>query len=281
MKKIYLILLSFSFFALQAGVTVTSVINPSCSGSCDGVIIFQVSGGVTPYTIQFSNGSGCTSPTTFTSSATSYTVSNVCGCGSAYTIVVTDASSAFVGSANANVNPPTAIQTFINSRDSLLCNGGKDTIYETIIGGTQPYSVIWTPSLGINNSSSISTGIDSAISSPISTTNYTITITDAHNCIQTNALTVYVNNCTAIEQFISNKENINIYPNPNNGSFVIETNTTTKQTMQVYDVNGRMVLSQTLTGKTNIDASSLNEGVYNINIISNEGVVNKRLVIVR
>jgi hypothetical protein len=48
----------------------------------------------------------------------------------------------------------------------------------------------------------------------------------------------------------------------------------------VYDVNGKLVLSQIINGKTTIDASSLNEGVYNIIIISNEGVVNKRLVIV-
>ncbi|HEX7415234.1 MAG TPA: T9SS type A sorting domain-containing protein [Bacteroidia bacterium] len=84
-----------------------------------------------------------------------------------------------------------------------------------------------------------------------------------------------------IQQFVSNKEQINIYPNPNNGSFVIEPSNNTKQTMQVYDVNGKIVLSQTINGKTTIDASSLNEGVYNISLISNEGVVNKRLVIVR
>jgi len=51
--------------------------------------------------------------------------------------------------------------------------------------------------------------------------------------------------------------------------------------MQIYDVNGKLVLSQPISGKTNIDASFLNEGVYNISIICNEGVVNKRLVIVR
>jgi hypothetical protein len=51
--------------------------------------------------------------------------------------------------------------------------------------------------------------------------------------------------------------------------------------MQVYDVNGKLVLSQTINGKTSIDASSLNEGVYNISLQCNEGAVNKRLVIVR
>ena len=51
--------------------------------------------------------------------------------------------------------------------------------------------------------------------------------------------------------------------------------------MQVYDVNGKLVLSQTITGKTNIDASTLNEGVYTISLQSTEGMVNKRVVIVR
>jgi hypothetical protein len=74
---------------------------------------------------------------------------------------------------------------------------------------------------------------------------------------------------------------ISVYPNPNDGNFVIETNSTIKQTAQVYDVNGKLVLTQTINGKTSIDASSLNEGVYNISITSNEGVINKRLVIVK
>jgi hypothetical protein len=51
--------------------------------------------------------------------------------------------------------------------------------------------------------------------------------------------------------------------------------------MQVYDVNGKLVLSQTINGKTTIDASNLSEGVYNLSIISSEGVVNKKLVIKR
>ncbi len=83
-----------------------------------------------------------------------------------------------------------------------------------------------------------------------------------------------------IEQYNTNNT-ISIYPNPNNGLFVIEPSNTTQTTMQVYDVNGKLVLSQTINGKTTIDASSLQEGVYNISLQSNEGVVNKRVVIVR
>ena len=96
---------------------------------------------------------------------------------------------------------------------------------------------------------------------------------------------VCFNSCpatTGIEQFANTNEQVNIYPNPNNGSFVIEPqNTWYNVHCTMYDVNGKSVLSQTITGKTSIDAGSLSEGVYNISIINNEGVVNKRLVIVK
>jgi len=80
---------------------------------------------------------------------------------------------------------------------------------------------------------------------------------------------------------VSNTNQVGVYPNPNNGSFVIDPSNTTKQTIQLLDMNGKMVLSQIINGKTTIDASSLSEGVYTISLISSEGVINKRLVIVR
>ncbi len=87
---------------------------------------------------------------------------------------------------------------------------------------------------------------------------------------------------TGINQLSVKNNQINIYPNPNNGLFVIEPqNTLYNIRCTVYDVNGKAVLTQTLNGKTSIDASNLNEGVYNISVISNEGVANKKLVIVR
>ncbi len=103
-----------------------------------------------------------------------------------------------------------------------------------------------------------------------------------------NSTMVYINvdsssaHTTGIKQINSINEKLNIYPNPNNGSFVIELqNTLYNVRCTVYDVNGKMVLSQTINGKTTIDAGSLYEGVYNISLQSNEGVANKRMVIVR
>ncbi|HEX7415177.1 MAG TPA: T9SS type A sorting domain-containing protein, partial [Bacteroidia bacterium] len=63
----------------------------------------------------------------------------------------------------------------------------------------------------------------------------------------------YMDHCGGIVQ---NKalEQIGIYPNPSNGTFIIETNATTKQTIQIYDVNGKVVLMQTINAKATIDA---------------------------
>ncbi|HTA61811.1 MAG TPA: SBBP repeat-containing protein [Bacteroidia bacterium] len=88
------------------------------------------------------------------------------------------------------------------------------------------------------------------------------------------------NRQSGIKQLL-NSSQVNIYPNPTKGSFIIETTATEKQSVQVFDVNGKLVFSQTINGNANIDASNLSDGVYNVSIIGNEGVVNKRLVIVK
>jgi hypothetical protein len=74
---------------------------------------------------------------------------------------------------------------------------------------------------------------------------------------------------------------LKIYPNPAQNNFTVETNATEKQTLQLFDVNGKLVLAQTINEKTIIDAGNLNAGVYSLSIISNEGVLTKKLVIVR
>ena len=85
----------------------------------------------------------------------------------------------------------------------------------------------------------------------------------------------------SIKTIHTNENNFSFYPNPNNGVFTIETSNTAKQTVQMHDVTGKLVLSQVINGNTNIDAGSLNEGVYNLVIISKDRMINKKVVIVR
>ncbi|MEO8759664.1 MAG: T9SS type A sorting domain-containing protein [Bacteroidia bacterium] len=89
------------------------------------------------------------------------------------------------------------------------------------------------------------------------------------------------NNRAAGINKITSGQNISIYPNPASSNFVVETTSAEKQQLQLIDVTGKIILQQTITGKTTIDANLLSDGVYNISIIGNNGVINKKLVIVK
>ncbi|MGZ4040143.1 MAG: T9SS type A sorting domain-containing protein [Bacteroidia bacterium] len=71
-----------------------------------------------------------------------------------------------------------------------------------------------------------------------------------------------------------------IYPNPATDKFTIES-TVEKQTIQIFDLNGRNVLTQNTSGTTTIDASGLKEGVYSVSIKTSNSLINKKLIIVR
>ena len=88
-------------------------------------------------------------------------------------------------------------------------------------------------------------------------------------------------NTTGVEQ--KDLDNaFNMYPNPTNNIFHIDyTGVNGDAVVNVYDINGKLILSQNMVGKTIIDASSLSDGIYNVNITNSEGVVNKRLVITK
>ncbi|MGZ3905024.1 MAG: T9SS type A sorting domain-containing protein, partial [Bacteroidia bacterium] len=70
------------------------------------------------------------------------------------------------------------------------------------------------------------------------------------------------------------------YPNPATDKFTIES-TVEKQTIQIFDLNGRNVLTQNTSGTTTIDASGLKEGVYSVSIKTSNSLINKKLIIVR
>ena len=99
-----------------------------------------------------------------------------------------------------------------------------------------------------------------------------------NNMIQVNVMN---NNATGITTFNKQSSTYKIYPNPAQNNFTIETTLSEKQNVQVYDVNGKLVLSQTIVGTTNIDAGNFNTDVYNISIISKGSIVNRRLVVVK
>lgn len=175
--------------------TARVITQPTCANFCDGVVDFTIPAscsGSAPYKAIWSNGSGCANPIPTTGlTAGTYTQSGVCGCGSAYTIVLHSGAptyTTFAGSINFFVNAPSAIQAFpsaVSPSCNITCNG---KIYATIIGGTLPYTNVWNP--GPTHAGN--TGSDSLINLCVPPLSYTLAVKDAHNCTDTVTVSITV-----------------------------------------------------------------------------------------
>ena len=139
------------------------IVKPSCSGGSDGTATAVVNGGTSPYAYKWSNG-----PTTFQISGIT---------PQTYTLTVTDKNgcSALVSAA---VNQP-AILTIAILSTSLNCNGANDGIATAnLSGGTSPYAYNW------------SNGETTSTISHLTSTIYTVTITDNNGCSVTSSIVV-------------------------------------------------------------------------------------------
>ncbi|HXB42353.1 MAG TPA: T9SS type A sorting domain-containing protein [Bacteroidia bacterium] len=86
---------------------------------------------------------------------------------------------------------------------------------------------------------------------------------------------------TGIETLRPDGKVANVYPNPTSDQFFIDANTNDKLIVDLYDINGRHVFGKNVNDKSNIDVTTLKEGIYTLTIKTADGVINKKLVILR
>jgi hypothetical protein len=139
------------------------------------------------------------------------------------------------------------------TNNTLICTGETATL--TASGAT---SYTW-------NTAETTNGI--AVS-PTVTTNYTVIGTDANGCVNTKTVTQNVSLCTGIESLVNSDASINVYPNPNNGLFVIELTTSSKVT--ITNALGQVVFFTTYeAGKHDVKIDSEATGIYFVNVTTN------------
>ena len=128
----------------------------SCFGGNDGIATVLPSGGTSPYSYLWSNGS-------VNQSATGLTTGS-------YNCIITDANACTVTQSITVTQPPSAL-SISTSSSVVSCNGGNNgSATITVGGGTPGYSYTWSNGQTTQTATGLSTG------------NYNCVITDANGC---------------------------------------------------------------------------------------------------
>lgn len=158
----------------QAAILLSTQVNPLCNGLSTGMLTISVSGGVSPYQVQWSNGDVGLTADTLTAGT--------------YTVTVTDQTSCS-SQASFTITQPDALTLQLNSVNEH-CNKADGSITVNVSGGTGLYTYLWSTSAVINQITGLEAGT------------YTVTVTDQNNC-QASSSAVLINIAAPIINTIS------------------------------------------------------------------------------
>ena len=196
-----------------------------------------------------------------------------------YTYYVTDFA------AGCGNSPADTVVFTINPAPLVTANTYSTTIVQgnsTTLTAFNAVTYSWAP--GGQTTQSI-------VVSPTVTTTYTVTGTNSFGC--SNSVTILVTvNPLGVTVYNEPVQDINIYPNPAISSFTLEFNTTLETPIDIYMINMlgekvNVIKSADVQGgglmqhKYLINTSTFTEGVYNVEIVTDKGTVNRRVVLFR
>lgn len=135
-------------------------------------------------------------------------------------------------------------------------------------------SSIWTPSASVNGASTLTPALY-----PTTTTQYTLTVTDANACSSIDSLLINVGNCDAINELNEKESGLSIFPNPASDFINILINDS-DFSIVLMDALGKEILkSSNLNQKTAINMQNVEPGIYFIRLInSNKQVITKKII---
>ena len=137
--------------------------SPSCFGGANGSVNITVIGGTPAFVYSWSNGASTEDISGLSANNYSVTVTDANGCSATQTFSVT--------------NPPQLTLSFMSVSPS--CNGGSNgSINTTVVGGTAPFTFVWTGGLSGEDPINVEAGT------------YFVTATDANGCTATGTVTV-------------------------------------------------------------------------------------------
>lgn len=226
----------------------TAVATVACFDECNGTIVMTTSGGAGSYTYSANGG---------TASSNS-TISDLCADN--YEVLVTDGNGCQLVVSDVDVAGSTEIVISGLQPDPINSDPGGNTPY-SVSGGEAPYTYAWSGpdgfSSGDENLPDLTTDTQDGA--------YTLTVTDANGCSVSQTI-----NVTGISE-LGNEYSISMYPNPNNGQFLINIMGMKgeKMSYNIVDASGRIVFGKDLgnvngTRVEDINVTNVASGIYHV-----------------
>jgi hypothetical protein len=170
------------------------------------------------------------------------------------------------GSVTVTVSPDPTVQ--IVSTRTTICKGEKTVL--TASGGT---AFVWTNLTPTTASVQVN---PTNLSLP---TTYMVTVTDLNGCVGTATINVKVNACTGVNERENEEDLIAVFPNPNNGNFIIQL----KCNMNLLLINqfGQVIKELNFTEENRFrqNIQELSSGIYFIRGIHNGSAIQNKLVV--
>jgi hypothetical protein len=152
---------------------------------------------------------------------------------------------------------------------NINCPVPTATIYPAIAGANTSFTYSWTAPASATVSGATSPSL--VVNAPGI---YTVVITNVTTGCATSA-TVGVEVCSAISTNAYDNSHVQVFPNPGDGLFTISlSNVSTGLNMTVLNALGALVMKQAIgTKETKLDLKNEPNGIYFINVISNNKIV--------
>jgi hypothetical protein len=159
--------------------------------------------------------------------------------------------------------------------DKTIC-GSDQAILDA---GLEGYNYLWSNGATTQSISVDTTGVGYGAQT------FWVELTNENNCVKrSDEVMIDFINCTGINE--NTAINLDVYPNPGDGRFVIDLQSKANQNVQlrVFDANGTVVFEQkqltTNTGKTELNLTNLPSGSYNL-VVDGSIRVSRKLIIKR
>ena len=222
----------------------------SCTGGNNGFISLNLTGGVSPYTYSWSNGSSSSAIENLIAGNYNVTVADHNGCSESMNFII-----------NQPLSPIIVNAVLTSASDNISQDGAIDL---TVNGGTPPYLYSWS-------TGSVNQDLDS-----LNPGDYTITITDAKGCALSTIFKV-----EKISSLLDlSIENIQFYPNPSVDYIFIDAGKQIIENIRLFSISGQLI-SDISVNKTKFElkTNEFSNGIYLVNLLIEGKTITNRIVI--